>query len=339
MGDHPSADFCKDTVAWIDNASGTDIVKACNLRTGKHIAVAGNGRESIQFITLTDELLVISTYSTLCYACDLTTGEKRSFRLPSTHDMQWSCRGRSVGGIIRNRNLSLGTTAFVWNFDSRNCKAFEIQNPTVTLRNSSEWLSARAVLINPPSETMLICWSIDTETETIIHFSRYTYAGKKSQEDRVHRIEYRVPPWRLQAINGCGGFRLCTLSKERQETPLIFTELSDKFEECKSNVKLQGLRDMLWKDSIYRLDFGKNGDKLQVHCRGTRDAPMARPLEFHRSQTYWPQNTAGACLFLNDVFVVLFGVDSMHIWCFDKDINLPRDELKALHRQKKASIS
>jgi len=128
--EHPGVDFCDDTVAWIDNVSGTDMVKVCNLRTGRCIAVAGDGRESIQSITLTDELVAISTYSGRCYACDLATGEKRSFRLPSANDMRWSCCGRSIGGVLRDHgNNSPETTAFVWEYDSRRCKTFQIQNP------------------------------------------------------------------------------------------------------------------------------------------------------------------------------------------------------------------
>lgn len=137
-GEHPGVDFCDDTVAWIDKVSGTDMVKVCNLRTGKCMAVAGDGRESIQSITLTDELVAISTYSGPCYACDLATGEKRSFRLPSANDMRWSCRGRYIGGVLRDRrNNSLETTAFVWEYHSRRCKTFQIQNPRATSEKKS----------------------------------------------------------------------------------------------------------------------------------------------------------------------------------------------------------
>lgn len=345
-GEHPGVDFCDDTVAWIDKVSGTDMVKVCNLRTGKCIAVAGDGRESIQSITLTDELVAISTYSGPCYACDLATGEKRSFRLPSANDMRWSCRGRSIGGVLRDRrNNSLETTAFVWEYHSRRCKTFQIQNPRATSEKKSfgslsdEYLPARAVLINPSSQTILVCWSANTETLTIIHFCRYTYAGEKIGKDSTYSLECCAFPLKFSAVDRCGGFRLClrTVNEDWQGmSSLAFTEQSNKFEDREGDSMLN-LRETSWKDTTYRI-YKKTGG-LQVLCCGTREAPLRSPLAFFKSRVGWSQQELGAFLLLNDIFVVLFGPDYLHIWCFDKDINLPKDELKALHKQNRVSIA
>jgi len=117
---------------------------------------------------------------------------------------------------------------------------------------------------------------------------------------------------------------------------LAFTEQSNKFEDREGDSMLN-LRETSWKDTTYRIH--KNLGRLQVLCCGTREAPLRSPLAFLRTRLGWPQQERGAFLLLNDIFVVFFGPDYLHIWCFDKDINLPKNELKALHKQNRVSIA
>ena len=126
------------------------------------------------------------------------------------------------------------------------------------------------MLINPSSETILVCWSANTEILTIIHFCRYTYAGEKIGEDSKCSLECCAIPLRFSAVDRCGGFRLYlrTVNEDRQGMcSLAFTEQSNKYEGREGHSILD-LREMWWKDTTYRINKGTGG--LKVVCGGTR---------------------------------------------------------------------
>ncbi|OCK83294.1 hypothetical protein K432DRAFT_187605 [Lepidopterella palustris CBS 459.81] len=130
MPRHPAkVDFIDETVAWLDNTPESSLVKVCNLRTKKSLIVGGEGRERIHYIKLTTELISFTTFSGRIYACDLATGERRSFRLPSARSPIFSCRGRTIGGTIWEAQTSEESTVFIWNFDTCKCQTFQIENP------------------------------------------------------------------------------------------------------------------------------------------------------------------------------------------------------------------
>ena len=137
-------------------------------------------------------------------------------------------------------------------------------------KSPSRYLPARAVLINPSSETILVCWSANTEALTIIHLCRYTYAGEKIGEDSKCSLECCAFPLRFSAVDRCGGFRLCLriVNEDMQGMySLAFTEQSNKFEGRKGHSMLN-LRETWWKDTAYRTYKSTGG--LQVLCCDTR---------------------------------------------------------------------
>ena len=137
-------------------------------------------------------------------------------------------------------------------------------------KSPSRYLPARAVLINPSSQTILVCWSANTETLTIIHFCRYTYAGEKIGKDSTYSLECCAFPLQFSAVDRCGGFRLClrTVNEDwHGMSSLAFTEQSNKFEDREGDSMLN-LRETSWKDTTYRI-YKKPGG-LQVLCCGTR---------------------------------------------------------------------
>ena len=126
------------------------------------------------------------------------------------------------------------------------------------------------MLINPSSETILVCWSANTEILTVIHFCRYTYAGEKIGEDSKYSLECCAIPLRFSAVDRCGGFRLHlrTVNEGRQGMcSLAFTEQSNKFEGREGHSMLY-LREAWWKDTTYKISKGTG--RLKVFCCGTR---------------------------------------------------------------------
>lgn len=112
--------FYGDHLGWIDCPTRTSVT-LCNLRTGRIRSFRSEGRQQISHMGLSHQLVAFMTYSGMCYACDIQTQEKRSFRLPGSHELL-VCQERYVGGSFKEAPNK--TSVFVWNFDDARCRTF-----------------------------------------------------------------------------------------------------------------------------------------------------------------------------------------------------------------------
>jgi hypothetical protein len=110
-----------ETIAWTSNADSTVIVM--NLCSGKSSSFTGQGREKIQKIFLSSQLVAFFTFTGVLYASNLITGQRKSFRLPSARTPIVSCREKTIAGVLTDEY-----TAFVWDFDGQKCRTFDLRN-------------------------------------------------------------------------------------------------------------------------------------------------------------------------------------------------------------------
>ncbi|KAF2007149.1 hypothetical protein P154DRAFT_481203 [Amniculicola lignicola CBS 123094] len=120
--DYETTVLYEDTFAFI-LGSGLRVVNVCNLRTGNIWKLHGDGREQFNELSLSSELVAFSDSIRTCYAVDLATGNKKSFRLFPAALRCITCNGRTIacGGMKEN-----GAVIYVWSFDTQKGQSFDI---------------------------------------------------------------------------------------------------------------------------------------------------------------------------------------------------------------------
>ncbi|KAF2191414.1 hypothetical protein K469DRAFT_746751 [Zopfia rhizophila CBS 207.26] len=218
----------EDTITWISNPSQRAL-NVFNLRTGKYWQGYGEAREKVEHVTLSEQLVAFTTFRNVCYVRDLSTGDRKSFKLlPGTLDCI-ICRGRMIacGGIIKDQ-----ATIYIWDFDTQKGQTFDIpltEKPFRDRESNSREVWPFALLPNPESRSVMVFSSDYSElltpgsqqryageinlqndrVESTIFFSRFSFSGQKIS-DGFFRVPNIASIWPLgfRPVNRDGCFAL-----------------------------------------------------------------------------------------------------------------------------------
>ncbi|KAF2814073.1 uncharacterized protein BDZ99DRAFT_410387 [Mytilinidion resinicola] len=270
----------EDNIAWpaYDNCA----VTVLNLPSGKSLSLTGEAREKIALVALSDQLVAFFTFTGIWYACDLVTGQRKSFRLPSARVPVFSCRGKTIAGVLRDEKCPGKHVAYVWDFDRQKCRTFDLRKPdrkdlkakptgeTFTLNPPS------AVLVDPTSESLLICSKLASESDSLcsdaLLYHRYSYSGDLIRSGKVNYIEKSSDAVYFKPIDRRGRFQLYFRQRAIEEGrfyPRVYCLPYDESRDYFGNGTV-GLgmceRNTWWLGAHYRLSLTSTGPEPVLGC-------------------------------------------------------------------------
>ncbi|KAF2500227.1 hypothetical protein BU16DRAFT_523034 [Lophium mytilinum] len=324
----------EDTIAWPKHDACA--VTVLNLRSGKLLSFTGEARETITEIALSDQLVVFFTFTGVWYAGDIVTGQRKSFRLPSAHIPVFSCRGRTIAGVMRYENGYDEHVAYIWDFDTQKCRTFDLRTPRHSSSEPDPTGEAIAVspplamLVDPTSESVLICSRLASRSDSLcsdaLLYHRYSYTGVLIRSGSMNDIPKMSPPVYFKPVDRRGRFKLYFRTKtlaESQADPgeycLTYDESEDHFGH--PNTRSIGYRrDAWWLGAHYRIDYAHRVPVPEPSLGCVLNSMAFRCLHELRYNEYeWFQEHDP--LQLNDSFLALTGRRFIRIWAFDKDFS------------------
>lgn len=118
-----------DFLAQVSSNSHFRQVHVTNLRCRTSWNACADGREIIERVAASDQLIAIWTTSyQKCYVFDFSGARRAKFRLPTALGRMTACRDRTIvcGGIV-DRHLEL----YIWDLDSQTGKTLQLEQTTV----------------------------------------------------------------------------------------------------------------------------------------------------------------------------------------------------------------
>ncbi|KAF2738079.1 hypothetical protein EJ04DRAFT_509762 [Polyplosphaeria fusca] len=335
----------------------TRAVTIVNLDVGSHWMLRGQGRETIDHVDMSEDIVAIVTSSYWCYVAELTSRNIKSFRLSAGMMRAFAIRGRNVycGGTEAD-----APTIYCWNFDSETSRVFKIPYDVLGMDDRPPVILFGLLLApHSRSDTVTVFtapgWLSDcTNPDTCIHFAQFDMSGLCIQTG--HQSIPTLGNISFQTIHPVAEHRVCVgvsakmyrkQGVDKRRFHLIFDLQRFCFVEHHSPLTAEPslLVDstMAWLKGCYYetvLRVINSHDGLVTLALGSKDnptkaghmLPQVCPLRFEGGM--FDCNDNGSCIRINDSYMVVFASwdDRIVIYGFDPDTPLPQDALQALGR-------
>jgi hypothetical protein len=102
------------------------IVCVLNLKTWQLRTLRGEALEKINHVVASDRIVVLITFTGICYVSDLHGTTTKKFRVPSMGYFQTvSCRGCTVACVATFANHQ---SVYIWDYDTQRGRSFQINH-------------------------------------------------------------------------------------------------------------------------------------------------------------------------------------------------------------------
>ncbi|KAJ6281180.1 hypothetical protein J3E71DRAFT_353748 [Bipolaris maydis] len=333
-----------DYLVWLSGTTQTSALRLAhifNLHNWHVGHAAGEAREQLVNLVLSEQIVVLVTATNTCYVYRLPTlSQRKKFSVPSARYLQnVTCRRRTVACLA---SLDEYMSVFIWDYDTQRGTSFNISKHSDMFfgTHGPRHLLHTVPLLQPESETIVFMFILPTPTETpdstLFVCAIYTFRGDCVSSFRPSLPELR----RLSVGRGVMPFvpvddsgnvfaaRVITTSPDSPPTNPSIVSLLLRFDTKTNDVRvcegpvnrnnspsdIEKYRLYLWKDTWYACPPVKATDI--IHYMGTQDKAICVPVLSDPYTQVTDVDTLTESFFLNERYVVRAMSGDIHLLCF-----------------------
>lgn len=334
-----------DYLVWLSGTPQTSPMRvACifNLQNWDLGHVAGEAREQLINLVLSDQIVVLVTAANMCYVYELPTlSQRKKFRVPSASYLQnVTCRRSTVACLA---SLDMHISVFIWDYNTQRGTSFTISHDSDMFLSTHgpRGLLHIAPLVQPESETIILMFVMDTPTETpnqtLFVCARYTFRGHcvssfspSLPELRPLLVWHGVTPF--VPVDDSGNVfaaRVNTTNPNSQPPNASIVSLLLRFDTKTNDLRVwedpihrsnspRGINDYRaswWKDTWYGFHPSVETKNI-ITFMGTQDKAACIPISSDPYSEVTNVNIPTEPLFVHERYVVRVMSENIYLLCF-----------------------
>ncbi|EUC47166.1 hypothetical protein COCMIDRAFT_35316 [Bipolaris oryzae ATCC 44560] len=342
-----------DYLGWLSEtpqASPMRVACIFNLHNWNLDHIAGEAREQLINLVLSDQIVVLVTAADACYVFELPTlSQRKKFRVPSASYLQnVTCRRSTVACLA---SLDMRTSVYIWDYNTQRGTSFTISHDSDMFlgTHGPRGLLHIAPLLQPESETITLMFVMDTPTETpsqtLFVCARYTFGGNcvssfspSLPELRPLLVWHGITPF-VPVDDSANVFaaRVNARNPGSQPSNASMASLLLRFDTKTNDLRVwegpihrsnspHGINDYLsswWKDTWYGFHPSVETRDIITYM-GTQDKPACTPIFQDPDSEVTGGDIHTGPMFVNEKYVVRAMSESIYVLCFDESSVQPR---------------
>ncbi|EUC37125.1 hypothetical protein COCCADRAFT_33580 [Bipolaris zeicola 26-R-13] len=341
-----------DYLAWLSGTPQTSPIRVAHifhLHDWKVGQLAGEAREQLIDLVLSDQIVVLVTAANVCYVYDVATlSHRKRFTVPSASYLQnVTCRRSTVACLA---SLDMHISVFIWDYNTQRGTSFIISHDSDIFlgTHGPSGLLHIVPLLQPESETIILMFVMDTPTETpnqsLVACATYTFRGDyiSSFSPRLPELKpllvwYGVTPF--VPVDDSGNVFAARVDARNPNSQLINPSIASlllRFDTQTNDLRvwedpiyhsnsprgIDNYRSSWWKDTCY--GFHPSMETLNIITyMGTQDKAACTPMTFDPHSEVTNVDIPTVPLMVNERYVVRVMAENIYLLCFHESFVRP----------------